>query len=191
MDLLRYFEVKQITGIERPILKPGDIVKVETKVQEGDKSRVQTFEGTILGIRGSGPSTSFTVRRETGGFGVERVFPLYSPLIKNIEVVKRQKVRRAKLLYLRHVGRRRFAEDVKSMQRLIKEEGEKKRLAEDKVKREAEAQAKEEKKKLAAEKAAEEAKEEKTEAGAEGEKADETQKPAEAESVDKGEAKAP
>ena len=189
MDLLRYFEKKQIADIERPILKAGDIVRVETKVQEGDKTRVQTFEGTVLGIRGSGPSATFTVRRETGGFGVERVFPLYSPLIQNIVIVKRQKVRRAKLLYLRQVGRRRFAEDVKAMQRLIKAEGEKKRLAEEKAKREAEAQAKEEKKKIAAEKAAAEAKEEKKEAGAEGEKADETQKPAEAESTDKGEAK--
>src|SRR3989338_236929 len=189
MDLLRYFEVKQITGIERPILKPGDIVKVETKVQEGEKSRVQTFEGTILGIRGSGPSTNFTVRRETGGFGVERVFPLYSPLIKNIEVVKRQKVRRAKLLYLRHVGRRRFAEDVKSMQRLIKEEGEKKRLAEEKIKREAEAQAKEERKKIAAEKATAEDKEEKKEESAEAEKTDETLKPAVTDSIEKSDAK--
>lgn len=189
MDFLRYFEKKQIDGVERPNLRAGDIVRVETKLQEGEKSRIQAFEGTVLGIRGSGPSTSFTVRRETGGFGVERVFPLYSPLINNIEVVKRQKVRRAKLLYLRQMGRRRFAEDVKSMQRLIKEEGEKKRLAEDKIKRETEAQVKEEKKKIAAEKAAAEAKEEKKEASAEGEKVDETQKPTESESADKGEGK--
>lgn len=119
-------------------MRAGDIVRVETKIQEGDKSRLQAFEGTVLGIRGSGPSTSFTVRRETGGFGVERVFPLYSPLIKNIEVVKRQKVRRAKLMYLRQAGRRRFAEDVRAMQRLVKEEGEKKRLAAEKSRREAE-----------------------------------------------------
>ena len=120
---------------------------------------------------------------------MERVFPLYSPLIKNIEVVKRQKVRRAKLLYLRHVGRRRFAEDVKSMQRLIKEEGEKKRLAEEKIKREAEAQAKEERKKIAAEKATAEDKEEKKEESAEAEKTDETLKPAVTDSIEKSDAK--
>ena len=189
MDLLRYFEKKQIVGVERPVLKAGDIVRVETKVQDGETSRLQAFEGTVLGIRGSGPSTTFTVRRETGGFGVERVFPLYSPLIQNIVIVKRQKVRRAKLLYLRQMGRRRFAEDVKSMQRLIKEEGEKKRLAEDKVKREAEAQAKEERKKIAAEKAAAEAKEEQKEVSTEGEKTDEAQETGKAESTDKSEAK--
>src|SRR3989344_1138793 len=131
MDLVRDFELKQIEGINRPILKAGDIVRIGTKVVEGDKSRVQSFEGTILGVRGSGPSTSFTVRRETGKFAVERVFPLYSPLITNIEIVKRQKVRRAQLNYLRHEGRRRVKEDELAMQRHEKEESDKKRLAEE------------------------------------------------------------
>lgn len=135
MDLVREFELKQIAGINRPTLKAGDIVRIETKVVEGDKTRIQGFEGTVLGIRGSGPSTSFTVRRETGKFGVERVFPLYSPLITNIEIIKRQKVRRAKLYYLRQEGRRRVKEDELAMQRHVKEEGDKKRLAEDAVKR--------------------------------------------------------
>lgn len=138
MDLIRHFEKEQIKDAPRPRLRPGDIVRVETKVTEGDKSRLQTFEGIVLGIRGSGPSTTFTVRRETGGFGVERIFPLYSPIITNIDIVKRQKTRRAKLTYLRQVGRRRFAEDVKSMQRLVKEEQDKKRLNEEKKKREEE-----------------------------------------------------
>lgn len=129
MDVLRLFELKQIEGIDRPILRAGDIVKIGTKVVEGDKTRVQSFEGTILGIKGSGPSTSFTVRRETGKFAVERVFPLYSPLITNIEIVKRQKVRRAQLNYLRQEGRRRVKEDELAMQRHVKEESDKKRLA--------------------------------------------------------------
>jgi large subunit ribosomal protein L19 len=129
MDLVRYFEQQQTKDIARPLLKAGDVVRVHMKVQEGGKARLQAFEGTILGIRGSGPSTTFTVRRETGHFGVERVFPLYSPLITNIEVVRRQKVRRARLTYLRDHGRRRFKEDVRAMQRHIKAEEEKRRLA--------------------------------------------------------------
>lgn len=153
MDLVRDFELKQIKGINRPILKAGDIVRIGTKVVEGDKSRVQAFEGTILGVRGSGPSTSFTVRRETGKFAVERVFPLYSPLITNIEIVKRQKVRRAKLFYLRQEGRRRVKEDELAMQRHVKEESDKKRLAAEAAKRADEEASKAEKQ---AEKASEE-----------------------------------
>jgi large subunit ribosomal protein L19 len=141
MDLLRHFEKQQIAGIERPRLAPGDIVRVETKIQEGDKTRIQGFEGTVLGIRGSGPSASFTVRRETGRFAVERIFPLYSPLITAIEITKRQKVRRAKLFYLRKAGRRRVKEDELSMQRLVREELEKKRLAAEAKKRQEEAEA--------------------------------------------------
>jgi len=130
MDLLRYFERQQVKNKERPQLRAGDEVRVEMKVQEGEKTRLQTFDGIMLGVRGSGPSTTFMVRRETGGFGVERIFPLYSPLITNIEIVRRQKVRRAKLTYLRQAGRRRFKEDVLAMQRYVKEEAAKKRLAE-------------------------------------------------------------
>lgn len=157
MDLVREFELKQIEGINRPTLKAGDIVRVGTKVVEGDKSRIQAFEGTVLGIRGSGPSTSFTVRRETGKFGVERVFPLYSPLITNIEIIKRQKVRRAKLFYLRHEGRRRVKEDSLAMQRHVKEDADKKRLAAESAKRAEELALEEEKKaKKTEEKASEE-----------------------------------
>ncbi|MEX1997710.1 MAG: 50S ribosomal protein L19 [Candidatus Andersenbacteria bacterium] len=135
MDLVRYFEQQQIKTTTRPRLKAGDIVRVETKITEGEKTRLQTFEGTILGIRGSGPSASFTVRRETAGFAVERIFPVYSPLITSIEIIKRQKVRRAKLHYLRHAGRRRIKKDELSMQRHVKEEADKKRLAAEAKKR--------------------------------------------------------
>ncbi|MEO6077195.1 MAG: 50S ribosomal protein L19 [Candidatus Andersenbacteria bacterium] len=131
MDALRLFELKQIEGVDRPTLRAGDIVRIGTKVVEGEKTRVQSFEGTVLGIKGSGPSTSFTVRRETGKFAVERIFPLYSPLITEITIVKRQKVRRAALNYLRQAGRRRVKEDELSMQRHVKEESDKKRLAEE------------------------------------------------------------
>lgn len=148
MDLLREFELQQIAGIDRPSLRAGDIVRVGTKVVEGGKSRIQNFEGTVIGINGSGPSTSFTVRRETGKFAVERIFPLYSPLITNIEIVKRQKVRRSKLYYLRKEGRRRVKEDELSMQRHVKEALDKKRLAEDAAKRAEEKAIEEERKAL-------------------------------------------
>lgn len=159
MDLRHQFEQQQVKDIERPRLQPGDIVRVEAKVTEGEKTRLQTFEGTVLGIRGSGPSVTVTIRRETAGFGVERIFPLYSPLITKIEITKRQKVRRAKLTHLRHAGRRRVKEDLLAMQRHRQEEETKKRLANEAVKaaaEEAEAnQRTEEKEKQATEKAEE------------------------------------
>lgn len=142
MDLLRYFEQQQTKDVQRPRLRPGDIVRVETKITEGDKTRIQAFEGTILSVRGSGPSCTFTVRREVGQFAVERIFPLYSPFITNIEIVRRQKVRRAKLTYLRQAGRRRVKEDELAMQRHLKEEADKKRLVEEAAKRAEEEKAK-------------------------------------------------
>ena len=145
MDLVHYFEKQQTKQITRPLMKAGDVVRVEMKVQEGGKTRLQTFEGVVLGVRGSGPSVTFTVRRETGNFGVERIFPLYSPLIESIEIVRRQKVRRARLNYLRQSGRRRFKNDVRAMQLHIKEEEEKKRLAEIAVKKRLAQEAAEEK----------------------------------------------
>lgn len=144
MDYLRYFEQQQVAATERPQLRAGDIVRVDMKVTEGDKERIQPFEGTVLGIRGSGPSVTFTVRREVGRFAVERIFPLYSPLITKIDIVKRQKVRRAKLTYLREEGRRRFKEDLKTMQWHVHAEQEKKRLAEEAKKHEADKKRQEE-----------------------------------------------
>lgn len=142
MDLLREFQLQQTKDISRPRLRAGDIVSVETRVTEGDKTRLQKFEGTVLGIRGSGPSCTITIRREVARHAVERIFPLYSPIITNIEIIKRQKVRRAKLGYLRAAGRRRVKEDELSMQRHIHEETEKKRVAEESKKREEEKVAK-------------------------------------------------
>lgn len=161
MDLLRYFNEQQTKGVERPRLKAGDIVRVETRVTEGDKTRTQAFEGTVLNVHGSGISTTFTVRREVGQFGVERIFPLFNPNITNIEITKRQKVRRAKLTYLRKEGRRRVKEDEKAMQRHVKEEMDKKRLAEEARKREEERAAEEEKQAKAKAEAAQPAEEKK------------------------------
>ena len=84
-----------------PTLAPGDTVKVSIKIVEGDKERTQVFQGVIIKIRNSGAGSSFTVRRVAYGVGVERTFPLYSPLVEKVEVVRHGKVRRAKLYYLR------------------------------------------------------------------------------------------
>lgn len=168
MDLVRDFELGQIKNVDRPQLRAGDIVRVETRVVEGDKTRLQTFEGVVLGIRGSGPSTTFTVRRESGRFAVERIFPVYSPIITKIEIAKRQKVRRAKLNYLREAGRRRVKEDERSMQRHVQEEADKERRAAEARKKAEDAKRKEEEaQKKAAEKAEKEGAEGKPEAAEE------------------------
>jgi len=86
-----------------PEFRPGDTLKVHVRVSEGDKERVQIFQGVVIARRGCGTGESFTVRKISGGIGVERVFPLHSPVIASIEVVRRGKVRRAKLYYLRRL----------------------------------------------------------------------------------------
>ena len=84
-----------------PVFVPGDTIKVQVKIVEGDKSRIQAFQGVCLGRQNGGIRESFTVRKISNGVGVERVFPLHSPSIEGIEVVTRGQVRRAKLYYLR------------------------------------------------------------------------------------------
>ena len=108
MNIIQEIEKEQIAklsaGKEIPYFEPGDTVIVNVKVVEGDKSRVQAYEGVCIARSGGGLNESFTVRKISYGEGVERVFPLYSPMIDSIELVRRGKVRRAKLYYLR--GRR-------------------------------------------------------------------------------------
>ena len=86
---------------ERPAMKAGDTVKVHVKVREGDKERIQVFEGVVIGQHRGGTRASFTVRKVSFGQGVERIFPLHSPIIQKVEVMRSAKVRRAKLYYLR------------------------------------------------------------------------------------------
>ena len=86
---------------ERPQMKSGDTVRVHVKVREGDKERVQIFEGIVIGLRGGGARASFTVRKVSFGQGVERIFPLHSPSIAKVDVVRSARVRRAKLYFLR------------------------------------------------------------------------------------------
>ncbi len=99
MNIASLVEVKPNSSI--PALAPGDTVKVSFKVVEGDKERTQVFQGVIIKVRHGGAGSSFTVRRVTYGVGVERTFPLYSPRVEKVEVVRRGKTRRAKLYYLR------------------------------------------------------------------------------------------
>lgn len=84
-----------------PDFRAGDTVRVHVRVREGDKERIQVFQGVVISRRGRGAGQSFTVRKISGGVGVERVFPIHSPVIDKIDVVRRGRVRRAKLYYLR------------------------------------------------------------------------------------------
>ena len=84
-----------------PVIRVGDTVKVHVKIREGERERIQVFEGTIIAKKGSGVSETFTVRRVSYGVGVERVFPVHSPNVAKVELVRSGKVRRSKLYYLR------------------------------------------------------------------------------------------
>jgi len=105
MNLLKQLEQEQITKLtankEIPDFAPGDTLIVNVKVVEGERTRLQAYEGVCIARSGGGINESFTVRKISYGEGVERVFPLYSPLVDSIKVVRRGKVRRAKLYYLR------------------------------------------------------------------------------------------
>jgi large subunit ribosomal protein L19 len=105
MNLIKQLEQEQMTKLTVsktiPAFEPGDTVMVNVKVVEGERSRIQAYEGVCIGRSGSGLNENFTVRKISYGEGVERVFPLYSPMVDSIKVVRRGKVRRAKLYYLR------------------------------------------------------------------------------------------
>ena len=99
MGAIELVDKTQLT--ERPQMKAGDTVRVHVKVREGDKERIQVFEGVVIGMHRGGARASFTVRKVSFGQGVERIFPLHSPTIQKVEVVRSAKVRRAKLYFLR------------------------------------------------------------------------------------------
>lgn len=103
MNIIEALERDQIQKLGKtvPDFQPGDTVIVNVKVKEGERTRVQAYEGVCIGRSGGGLQENFTVRKISYGEGVERVFPLYSPMIDSIKVVRRGKVRRAKLYYLR------------------------------------------------------------------------------------------
>jgi large subunit ribosomal protein L19 len=87
-----------------PVFNPGDHIKVHVRVIEGDKERIQPFEGDVISVRGNGVNRTFTVRKIASGVGVERIFPLYSPKIAKVEILKKGQIRRAKLYYLRNLS---------------------------------------------------------------------------------------
>jgi len=105
MDAIQLVEAAQLKK-DRQGFQPGDQVRVQVKVIEGEKERLQVFEGTVIRRRGGGARASFTVRRISYGVGVERTFPLHSPRIDRVEVVRRGRVRRSKLYYLRELAGR-------------------------------------------------------------------------------------
>ena len=100
MDLMKQFSDKYLKD-EAPSCNVGDTVRVHLRVKEGNRERIQVFEGTVIAKKHGGIHETFTVRRISYGVGVEKVFPLYSPVIEKVETVRRGKVRRAKLYYLR------------------------------------------------------------------------------------------
>ncbi len=117
MDLIRMINTRQ-SKTKRPEFSPGDTIKVHVKIKEGDKERIQVFQGTVIARGGRGAHQSFTVRKISSGIGVERVFPLHSPSVAKIELVKGGDVRRAKLYYLRKLkGKRaRIEEKLKELE---------------------------------------------------------------------------
>ena len=104
-DIIRQLEAEQAAKIEEkrklPDFQPGDTVRVQVRVTEGTRTRVQAYEGVCIARSGAGLNENFTVRKISYGEGVERVFPVYSPIVEGVELVRRGKVRRAKLYYLR------------------------------------------------------------------------------------------
>ena len=107
MNIIQQYEAEQMASLSAaravPDFAPGDTVRVAVKVVEGERTRTQAFEGVCIARRGSGGSETFTVRKISNGVGVERIFPTHSPMLADINVVRRGRVRRAKLYYLRHL----------------------------------------------------------------------------------------
>jgi len=101
MDLIKVAESAFTKEIDFPDFGPGDTITVSYKIKEGDKERIQDYRGIVIQRKGEGSTKTFTVRKSTGGIGIERIFPLYSPSIDKITINKKGKVRRARIYYLR------------------------------------------------------------------------------------------
>jgi len=103
MDLINYVHEQLTAKPEFPDFRPGDNIAVSYKIKEGAKERIQTFKGNVIQINGTGSTKTFTIRKMSNGVGVERIFPISSPILDSIQILKRGKVRRAKLYYLREL----------------------------------------------------------------------------------------
>jgi len=122
MDIASLVKVKRNPKI--PDIAPGDTVKVSARIVEGGKERIQVFQGVVIKMRGGGVGASFTVRHVAYGIGVERTFPLYSPLVEKVEVVRQGKVRRARLYYLRGLSGKAARRKIKRVERKVRGIGE-------------------------------------------------------------------
>jgi large subunit ribosomal protein L19 len=118
MDIKSVVELKPNPNI--PPFSPGDTVRVSVKIREGDQERIQAFQGVVIRVKEGGAGSSFTVRRVTYGVGVERTFFFHSPLLEKVEVLRRGKVRRARLYYLRGLSGK--ASRIKEKARVVREE---------------------------------------------------------------------
>ena len=101
--MIAEYETQQLRE-DVPVFRPGDTVRVNVRVREGEKERLQAFEGVVIRRKGGGINETFTVRKVSNGVGVERIFPLHSPVVSEIQVVREGRVRRAKLYYLRNLS---------------------------------------------------------------------------------------
>jgi large subunit ribosomal protein L19 len=122
MDVASLVEVKRNPKI--PDIAPGDTVKVSARIVEAGKERVQVFQGVVLKIKHGGTGASFTVRHVAFGIGVERTFPMYSPLVEKVEIVRQGKVRRARLYYLRGLSGKEARRKIKRVERKARQVGE-------------------------------------------------------------------
>ena len=102
MNMIKTIEREQLR-LDMPAFRPGDTVKVHLRIIEGEKERIQVFQGAVLRLRKGGVNSTFTVRKVSDGVGVERVFPMHSPFIERVEVVSQGKVRRSRIYYLRRL----------------------------------------------------------------------------------------
>src|SRR5204863_1141645 len=102
MELLKSLDAQNMKG-EVPVFRPGDRIRVHVKVREGEKERIQVFEGDVIALRRGGVRSTFTVRKVSNGVGVERIFPVHSPVLDKIEVTRKGRVRRAKLFFMREL----------------------------------------------------------------------------------------
>ena len=115
MDIIAEFTKSQLRA-DIPAIHPGDTVRVLQKIHEGEKERVQSFEGLVIARKhGKGISATITVRKVSGGIGVERIFPIHSPTLQKIEVLKRSQVRRAKLYYIREKAAKEVRRKMKAL----------------------------------------------------------------------------
>ncbi|GAA6749643.1 50S ribosomal protein L19 [Thermus antranikianii] len=128
--LLKVVEAKY-TRTDLPEFRPGDTVRVAYRVKEGNRTRVQNFEGIVIKIKRNGYNTSFTVRKVSYGVGVERIFPLNSPLIEKIEIVQRGRARRAKLYFIRELSEKEIRRKLRVDRKRVGQDQERARAAEE------------------------------------------------------------